>query len=153
MTTPSSTDPSATTAERPRRGGLGRAAIGLAAVTLVVGLAVGGAIGWKVEQRRVKDDVKESVRSKVEAQAQNIRPFGVVTKVDGNSVTVRLRTGVSETRTYRIDSDTLVDRGQAGSVRDVTPGAIVLLRTVGGGDTPTASEIIVLPKNTTFGGG
>lgn len=120
------------------------------AVALVVGLGAGGAIGWKVEQNRIKDNSKK----KALTQSQNVRPFGVVTAVSDNSVTVQLQTGAAVKRTFTITRDTTVDRGVAGRASDVVEGATVLVRTGNsGGAKPLAVEIVVLPKSTTFGKG
>jgi len=122
-------------------------------VALVVGVAVGGVIGWKVEQNRVKDDVssaKAAALAKGRAQSQNVRPFGVVTAVTPTSVTFRLATGASGSKTFTISQATKVDRGVAGTPRTITKGATILVR-----PSPTspneAAEVIVLPKGTTFG--
>ncbi|MGZ8724795.1 MAG: hypothetical protein ACXWYG_12215 [Aeromicrobium sp.] len=114
-------------------------------LSVLVALALGGlagvAIGWKVEQNRVKDDIR------------NIRPVGTVTAVNGNSVTVRLKTS-SGTRTYTLTGRTTVDTAQTGTAADVVEGATVLVKT--GRDDEgklEATEIVVLPDSTTFGKG
>ena len=107
-------------------------------VALAVGGLVGAALGWKFEQNRVKDD------------AQNVRPFGLVTAVDANSVTVRLQTGAGGSRTYTLTGNTTVDRAEAGTSGDIVKGATVLVRTGSGGKSE-AAEVVVLPDSTTFG--
>lgn len=118
-------------------------------VALIVGIVVGGAIGWKVEQRRVKDDVEHAKATARAQAATNIRPFGLVTAVSGDSVTVSLQTGEGAgSRTYRLTSDTVIDRAVAGERQAIVKGAKVLVRPDAGGG---AAEIIVLPASTTFG--
>jgi len=114
-------------------------------LSVVVALALGGlagvAIGWKLEQSRVQDDIT------------NIRPVGKITAVDDNSVTVKLNTS-SGVRTYTLTDRTVVDSAKAGTSADVVNGATVLVKSGRGRDGKLeATEIIVLPKSTTFGTG
>lgn len=142
-------NPSGSQDRGPSTRGVSRATlVGGLVAALAVGLIVGSAIGWKVEQRRVKDDVK-SAKAKA---GQNVRPFGVVTAVDGSSVTIRLQTGARGSRTFTLTGDTTIDRGIAGEPSSIVEGATVLVRP--GNEAaaqPVAVEIIVLPPSTTFG--
>jgi len=114
----------------------------LAVILAVVISGVAGlAIGWKVEQQRVKDDIA------------NIRPVGTVTAVTDDSVTVELRTA-SGTRTYEVTDATVVDGAAGGDVSDLAEGSIILVKNNRGDDGKLqATEIVVLPETTTFGGG
>lgn len=153
VTDPAATNPSGSQGRDPSTRGVSRATlVGGVVAALAVGLIVGGAIGWKVEQHRVKDDVKNAKAEARSQVAQNVRPFGVVTAVDGNSVTIRLQTGGDRgSRTFRLTRDTTVDRGIAGRPSSIVEGATVLVRPENGGAQPVAAEIVVLPPSTTFG--
>ena len=128
-------------AEAPREG-VSRRVLVLAVILAVVISGVAGlAIGWKVEQQRVKDDIA------------NIRPVGTVTAVTDDSVTVELRTA-SGTRTYKVTDATVVDGAAGGDVSDLAEGSIILVKNKRGNDGKLqATEIVVLPESTTFGGG
>lgn len=157
MTDPGVTDSAATEPSgsegrgRARRGASRATLVGGVVAALVVGLIVGGAIGWKVEQSRVKDDVKNAKAAARSGAAQQVRPFGVVTAVDDNSVTIRLQTGAKGTRTFELTGDTIVDRGLAGGKSNIVKGATVLVRPASGSTQPVATEVVVLPNSTTFG--
>ena len=118
-----------------------RALVLVVLVAMVISGVAGAAIGWKVEEQRVKDDLA------------NIRPVGTVTAVSDDSVTVRLRTA-SGTRTFSVTAATVVDGERGGDVSNVVEGSIILVKNRRGGDgTLQATEIVVLPESTTFGGG
>ena len=144
-TTDLNSEPEATeglaSSEEPRKG-VSRGALVLAVLVAVVISGVAGlAIGWKVEQQRVKDDLA------------NIRPVGTVTAVTDDSVTIELRTA-SGTRTYKVTDATVVDGAAGGDVSDLVEGSIILVKNRRGDDGKLqATEIVVLPESTTFGGG
>jgi hypothetical protein len=118
-------------------GGVSRTALVLAVIgAFIIGGLGGAAIGWKVEQNRVKDDVA------------NIRPIGTVTAVNGNNVTVKLRTA-SGTRTFVMTKDTAVDKAGSAASDDVVQGATVLVRSRESGGKLQATQIIVLPDGST----
>src|SRR4051794_39119087 len=110
MTDPGVTDPAAqeTLPSRPRseRHGTSRGVlVGSVIAALAVGVIVGGLIGWQVEKKRVEDDVAKVKAAARISGAQNVRPLGVVTAVNGNSVTIKLR-GAEGSKTFRITRDT-----------------------------------------------
>ena len=73
-----------------------------------------------------------------------------MTAVNGNSVTIKLR-GTEGSKTFRITSDTAVDRSTTGQSSNLVEGATVLVQPNYGSGPSTASEIVVLPSSTTFG--
>lgn len=155
MTDPGVTDPAPAAESRPptsrstgRSGGGGRV-LGIVAA-LVVGVLIGGVIGWQVEKRRVQDDVKKVKAAARTSAAANIRPLGVVTAVNGNSVTIRLR-GTEGSKTFRVTGDTAVDASSRGRASSLVKGAVVLVQPNYSSSTPTAREIVVLPSSTNFG--
>ena len=121
---------------------MGRGALVLVVlVAMAISGAAGVAIGWKVEQTRVKEDI------------ENIRPVGTVTSISEDSVTVDLRTA-SGTRTFTVTAATVVDGARGGDVSALAEGSIILVKNRRGDDgTLQATEIVVLPESTTFGGG
>lgn len=127
--------------EAPRNG-VSRTVLVLSVLVAIVVAGVAGlAIGGKVEQDRVKDDIT------------NIRPVGTVTAVTDNSVTVDLLTS-SGTRSYVLTDETVVDSSESGDVSEVVEGSIILVKNKRDSDGKLqATEIIVLPDSTTFGGG
>ena len=130
------------TSEVRASNGVGRGALVLVVLfAMAISGAAGVAIGWKVEQTRVKEDL------------ENIRPVGTVTAISEDSVTVDLRTA-SGTRTFTITPATVVDGARGGDVSDLAEGTIILVKNRrGDGGTLQATEIVVLPESTTFGGG
>jgi uncharacterized protein HemX len=129
--------PSGSDAAAPKRG-MGTTAV---VVSVIAALAIGGivgiAIGWKVEQQRVKDDVK------------NIRPVATVTAVDDNSLQVALRSATGN-RTYVITGATKVDAAADGSA-DIAQGDLVIVKSKKVNGKLQATEVVILPKDTTFG--
>jgi hypothetical protein len=112
-------------------------------VSVVAALALGGlagvVIGWKLEQKRVEEDV------------QNVRPVGKVTAVDGDTVTILLKTS-SGKRTFTLTDRTTVESAETGTAADVVEGATVLVKPgPSSGGNLEATEIVVLPDSTTFG--
>ena len=133
---------SGTTSHLAPRAGVSRSVFIVSILLAMVVAGVAGlAIGWKVEQQRVKDDVA------------NIRPVGTVTAVSDSSITVDLLTA-SGSRTYVVTDGTVIDGTASGDLSDVVEGSIILVKNKRGTDGKLqATEIVVLPESTTFGGG
>jgi hypothetical protein len=126
---------------KPAKGTVSRTVLIVSVLgAIIIGGLIGGAAGVKLEQERAKDDIKQ------------VRPVGVVTKVDDNSVTLRLKNG-GGTHTYKVSDATVVDSADEGSSSDVVEGATVLLKGRSGDGGREAVEIIVLPESTKFGKG
>ncbi len=127
--------------------------VGGVIAALVVGVIVGGLIGWQVEKNRVEDDVSEAKDAARNAGAKNVRPVGVITAVNGNSMTVRLKSS-SGSRTFRLTGDTTVERATTAASGNLVKGATVIVMPNYSSPSPQpASEVIVLPSSTKFGGG
>ena len=131
-----------------RRGSVSRGAlIGGVIGALVLGVIAGGLIGWQVEKKRVEDDVA-SVKKRVQASAaRNLRPVGVVTAVNGDSVTLRLKSAPGS-RTFRLTGSTKIDRNTSSGSSKLVKGATVIVLPDYTSASPTASEIVVLPSST-----
>ena len=117
---------------------------------LVLGLIAGGLIGWQVEKKRVEDDVA-SVKKRVQASAaRNLRPVGVITAVNGDSVTLRLASAPGS-RTFRLTGSTKIDRSAGSGTGKLVKGARVIVLPDYTSGSPTASEIVVLPSSSSGG--